>query len=141
MFVSFFVIYGVCLFQNRTDEIKKYSITLLHIVPLYLFTFFATLVPPPLGGGKRFFGDGGGDPRGGIDAVGVSRVPIKGLLHMRKQEEVRRPQFRHLGQVGQALIGGGEPYSNKYSSSSVNKRIIPVENWHPFTASPWAFSA
>ena len=85
-------------------------------------------VPPPFGGGERFFSDGGGDPTpGGIEAVGGSSVPLQGLLHTWEQEEVHRCQIQRIEQLLPGLDGdGGEPNSDY--SSRVNSRFIPVEN-------------
>ena len=74
------------------------------------------LISRPERGGKRLFGDGGGDPNpGGLEAVSSLSVHShsQGLLHVGHQEDVYWCPTIHIGPVFQALDSvGGEPIAD-----------------------------
>ena len=84
------------------------------------------LISRPERGGKRLFGDGGGDPNpGGLEAVSSLSVHSQGLLHVGHQEDVYWCPTIHIGPVFQALDSvGGEPiadYSRNLRKNFKNK--------------------
>ena len=72
------------------------------------------LISRPKRGGKRLFGDGGGDPNpGGLEAVSSLSVHSQGLLHVGHKEDVYWCPTIHIGPVFQALDSvGGEPIAD-----------------------------
>ncbi len=113
--------------MNGSRYEKNYFLGLFHMSTADTNTFFASLEPPPEGGGEVLFGDGPDDPFPGV-LEGLLGQGHASQLHLdlREEEEVRRGQVRQIGRVlYHPDLSGSQPILD--DGGGVDRSVIPME--------------